>query len=92
MVLVGNIEMIHYGQLVHLNGTTGSYTINEGGGTWYTASVNNTSYSQTFSKYVDDLNVEVTEYVKDWMSGSRDNNGFIIKDPIRKKVVQIWFI
>ena len=62
-------------------GTTGSYTINEGGGAWYTASVNNTSYSQTFSKYVDDLNVEVTEYVKDWMSGSRDNNGFIIKRP-----------
>ena len=29
----------------------------------------------------DYLNVEVTEYVKDWMSGSRANNGFIIKRP-----------
>lgn len=63
------------------SGTTGSYIFNAGGGTWYTSSVNNTSYSQTFNKYTNDLKVEVTQYVKDWMSGSRDNNGFIIKRP-----------
>jgi hypothetical protein len=63
------------------SGVSGSYTINAGGGTWYTSSVNNTSYSQAFSRYVGNLNVEVTEYVKDWMSGSRVNNGFIIKRP-----------
>jgi len=61
------------------SGTTGSYTFNAGGSTWYTSSVNNSTYSQTFNKYTNDLKVEVTEYVKDWMSGSRDNNGFIIK-------------
>lgn len=62
-------------------GTTGSYIFNEGGGAWYTSSVNNTSYFQTFNKYTNNLKVEVTEYVKDWLSGSRVNNGFIIKRP-----------
>ena len=65
-----------------VSGTTGSYIHNDGGGTWYTASANNTAYSQTFNKYTNDLKVEVSEYVKDWMSGSRDNNGFIVKRPL----------
>jgi len=57
------------------------YYKNSGGGTWYTSSINNTAYSQTFTKYNSNLNVEVTEYVNDWVGGSRPNNGFIIKRP-----------
>ena len=54
---------------------------NSGGGTWYTASLSNTSYSQAFTKYNKTLNVDVSEYVNDWVSGLRPNNGFIIKRP-----------
>lgn len=54
---------------------------NSGGGSWYTASLGNTSYSQTFTKYNKNLNVDVTEYVNDWVGGLRPNNGFIIKRP-----------
>lgn len=62
-------------------GTTGSSIINDGGGTWYTASTQNTSYNQTFNKYTNDLKVEVTDYVNDWITGSRTNYGFLIKRP-----------
>ena len=67
------------------NGTTGSYIHNVGGGTWHTASVNNTAYSQTFNKYTTDLNVNVTQYVNDWLSGSRPNDGFIVKRPVSEE-------
>tara|TARA_Y100000816_G_scaffold6257_1_gene3831 strand:+ start:4264 stop:5361 length:1098 start_codon:yes stop_codon:yes gene_type:complete len=59
--------------------TTGSYISQAGGGTWFTASIDNTSYSQTFNKSTNDLSVEVTRYVADWLSGSRTNDGFIVK-------------
>ena len=53
---------------------------NEGGGTWYTSSfINGTHYKQTFNKYTDNLDIEVTDYVNEWLDGTRDNNGFIIK-------------
>jgi len=52
---------------------------NSGGSTWYTASINNTKYSQTFSKYNTNLNTDVTNYVTDILSGSRPNDGFLIK-------------
>ena len=53
---------------------------NVGGGTWYTASFGNgNSYYQSFTKYTDDLNVEVTDYVSEWIDGTRTNNGFIVK-------------
>ena len=55
---------------------------NSGGATWYTSSLNNTNYSQNFTKSTSDLNVEVTEYVKDMLTGSRPNDGFIIKRPV----------
>jgi len=55
---------------------------NSGGATWYTSSLNNTNYSQNFTKSTSNLNVEVTEYVKDMLTGSRPNDGFIIKRPI----------
>ena len=59
-----------------------AYTKNEGGATWYTSSVSNTTVSKTFNKYTTDLNVDVTDYVNDWLSGSRENNGFLIKRPL----------
>ena len=53
---------------------------NVGGGTWYTASFGSKKhYYQSFTKYTDDLNVEVTDYVNEWLDGTRTNNGFIIK-------------
>jgi hypothetical protein len=60
-------------------GSTGSSQINNGGGTWYTASFIGTEYSQTFNKSTNDLGAEVTNYVLDWISGSRDNHGFLVK-------------
>ena len=38
-----------------------------------------TSDAQTFNKKTTDLKVSVNDYVTDWISGSRPNNGFIIK-------------
>jgi hypothetical protein len=59
---------------------SGSYwSINAGGGTWFTSSVNGTIYSQSFSRNVSDLNIEITQYVNDIFNGIRQNNGFIIK-------------
>ena len=53
---------------------------NVGGGTWYSSSFHSgSSYYQSFTKYTDDLNVEVTDYVSEWIDGTRTNNGFIIK-------------
>ena len=60
-------------------GSSGSYVSQVGGGTWFTASVNNTTYSQTFNKSTNDLSVEVTEYVSDWITSSRTNDGFLVK-------------
>jgi hypothetical protein len=55
------------------------YNVNSGGGTWYTSSWGtNTTYSQSFDKYVQNVNVEVTEYVNDWLRGDRVNNGLIV--------------
>jgi len=61
--------------------TTSSYYKSNGGGVWYTSSTVNTTSSQTFNSYTNNLRVDVTDYVNDWISGVRDNNGFIIKRP-----------
>jgi len=61
-------------------GTTGSYTANisVGGGTWYVTQ--SLSGSQTFGFYTDkDLNIDTTNIVNAWYSGSYENNGFIVK-------------
>jgi hypothetical protein len=61
-------------------GTTGSYSssVSVGGGTWYVTQ--SLSGSQTFSFYSDkDLNINTTNIVNAWYSGSYENNGFIIK-------------
>jgi len=53
---------------------------NEGGGTWYTSSFHSGShYKQSFDKYTSNLDVEVTDYVDEWLDGTRSNNGLIIK-------------
>lgn len=65
---------------------TASYSssTSPGGGTWYTGSSNSTvlplSSSQEFSFYTSkDVNMNVTNMVKAWISGTIENNGFIIK-------------
>ena len=56
------------------------WVTNQGGGTWYTASFGSgVHYKQSFTKYTDNLNVEVTDYVNEWLDGTRVNNGLIIK-------------
>lgn len=57
--------------------TTGSYYRNTGGGTWYT----NVSGSQRFNYASPDTRIDVTNIVNEWMSGSIENNGFIIMRP-----------
>tara|TARA_R110000803_G_scaffold59522_5_gene118223 strand:+ start:2372 stop:4462 length:2091 start_codon:yes stop_codon:yes gene_type:complete len=53
---------------------------NEGGGTWYTSSFHTGKhYYQSLDKYTSNLDVEVTDYVNDWLDGTRVNNGFIVK-------------
>lgn len=56
-------------------GTTGSYQTSPGGGNWYTGS----AASQSFSYSTSDLELDVTDIVKSWLSGSIPNEGFIIK-------------
>lgn len=58
-------------------GSTGSFTTNEGGATWYTSSV----ASQSFNYTSPDVRMDITNIVKQWISGSVLNNGLIIKRP-----------
>jgi hypothetical protein len=54
-----------------------------GGGTWYTGSSIsglNVVQTQSFTFYsTGDINVDVTDTVKAWVSGAFENNGFIVK-------------
>lgn len=53
---------------------------NNGGGTWFTSSfATGNYYKQSFTKYTDNLDVEVTDYITDFFNGDRTNNGFIVK-------------
>ena len=57
-------------------GSTGTYNVTPGGGTWYTSSV----VSQSFSfKQNNDLNVDMSGIVRAWISGSYSNDGIIVK-------------
>jgi hypothetical protein len=59
-------------------GTTGSYSTNSGGATWYITQ--SLSGSQTFNYYSDtDININVTNIVEAWYSSSIENDGFIVK-------------
>ena len=67
-----------------------SGSIPSGGGTWYTGSSNGlvTVRTQSFSYYSDlDLNIDVTNIVTAWNSGSIPNNGFILKQPSSKEFI-----
>lgn len=57
-------------------GSTGSYNVSPGGGTWYTSS----AVSQSFSfKQNNDLNIDVSSIVRSWISGSYQNDGILVK-------------
>lgn len=56
-------------------GTTGSYTIIPGGATWYTGFHATHSYEYENS----DIDINVTSIVSAWVSGTIQNDGFIIK-------------
>jgi hypothetical protein len=63
---------------------TASYSSEVGGGTWFTGSSNLTVlpiYSTQSFSYTDpgDIDVNITNMVKAWYSGSIVNNGFIVK-------------
>lgn len=55
--------------------STGSWSSVAGGGTWHTT----VSASQSFIYQPANINVDVTSIVKQWISGSITNDGFIIK-------------
>lgn len=57
------------------SGVTGS--VNGYGGTWFTSSES----TQSFSYESVDLHMDVKNTINDWLSGSIDNNGFILKYP-----------
>lgn len=61
------------------SGTTGSYSgSNNGGGTWWTSSLYQST--QSFSSISNkDIELKVTETVKAWNSSSIENYGFILK-------------
>lgn len=67
------------------NFVTASYSSSiSGGGTWYTGSSNTTVLpiftTQSFSFYDNkDINIDITNIVKAWVSGTFSNNGVIIK-------------
>ena len=59
-------------------GTTGSWTVTRGGGTWYTAS----AHSQSFSYETADVVMDVTSAVRTWIQATIPNEGFILKKSV----------
>lgn len=55
--------------------STGSFGTIPGGGNWYTSSV----CSQSFNHELPDVRMDVTDIVRRWLSGSIQNNGFMVK-------------
>lgn len=51
------------------------------GGVWY----NDVSGSQKFSYETRDVNMDVRDIVLDWISGSKENNGLMLKYPLDKE-------
>lgn len=58
--------------------TTASYTTVPGGGCWYTGSANTATQSFAFAT-TPDIRVNVSNIVRNWISGSYTNYGFIVK-------------
>ena len=67
--------------------STGSYSVNKGGGTWYTSS----AASQSYSYQAADVDTDVTSIVDSWLGGTNINNGFIVKraDTDEKSLVEL---
>tara|TARA_R110001592_G_scaffold287649_1_gene556519 strand:- start:4678 stop:6708 length:2031 start_codon:yes stop_codon:yes gene_type:complete len=82
---IDNFKIVFSGSLSEPPQIQASFFKNKGGGTWYTSSINNTKYSQSFTKYTSNLNSNVTDYVNDWLNGSRVNDGFLIKRPLTQE-------
>ena len=55
--------------------STGSYSTIAGGGNWFTSSFG----VQSFSHDNPDIRMDVTSIVRQWVSGSIPNNGFMVK-------------
>lgn len=55
--------------------STSSYKYNPGGGNWYTSYI----CSQSFNGEVNDILIDVSDIVNSWISGTIENDGFIIK-------------
>ena len=64
------------GTAVFVAGTTGS--ANAEGGTWFITG----SATQSFSNEPDDVRMNVTNIIHQWVSGSLKNNGFIVRHSI----------
>jgi hypothetical protein len=64
------------GTAVFVAGTTGS--ANAEGGTWFITA----SATQSFSNEPDDIRMNVTNIMHQWVSGSLKNNGFIVRHSI----------
>jgi hypothetical protein len=64
------------GTAVFVAGTTGS--ANAEGGTWFITG----SATQSFSNEPDDIRINVTNIMHQWVSGSLKNNGFIVRHSI----------
>lgn len=58
-------------------GSTGSFGSIAGGGNWYTSSIASKSFSYTDP----DVRMDVTSIIRQWISGSIPNNGFMVKLP-----------
>lgn len=59
------------------SGVTNSYFLQKGGGNWYTGSVAKQNF--TYSPNKADLTLDVTGIVNLWLSGSINEQGFIVK-------------
>ena len=64
------------GTAIFVAGTTGS--ANAEGGTWYITG----SATQSFNYEPDDIRMNVTNIIHQWISGSLPNNGFIVRHSI----------
>jgi hypothetical protein len=67
------------GTAVFVAGTTGS--ANAEGGTWYITG----SATQSFNYEPDDIRMDVTNIVHQWISGSLPNNGFIVRHSLNSE-------
>lgn len=57
--------------------STGSWSATAGGGSWFTSSY----ATQSFNHDSPDIRMDVTSIVRQWISGSIQNEGFILKFP-----------